>query len=345
MATADDKSDLALIAAEAAVSIATVSRVLNGRTGVSDRTRVRVEAAIRTRGYVRRTRAVESAPLVELVIPFIQNAWTVELVRGVQRAARDNGMSVVLTKTRDYLRPGPEWIDGVIQRDVGAVVLVFADVDDEDKARLRARNVPFAIVNPATPAATDVPTVGSTALAGGFDATRHLIELGHRRIGMITGPDNLITARARAAGYRQALESADIPFDDELVRPGRFFRIDGENQGRHLLTMSDRPTAIFAGSDPQAFGVYRAARALGLRIPDDLSVVGFDDLEPAEVVGPSLTTVRQPLGEMAETAARIALQQRSERSTPLAQPHLELPTTLIVRGSTAAVPSEFRPVR
>jgi LacI family xylobiose transport system transcriptional regulator len=263
----------------------------------------------------------------------------------MQRAARDHGMSVVLTKTHDYLRPAPEWIDEVIQRGVGAIVLVFADLDGDNKARLRSRNVPFAIVNPAAPAAPDVPTVSSSAQRGGLEATQHLIALGHRRIGIITGPNDLLTAQARAAGYRQALELAGIPVDETLVRPGRFFRVDGENQGRQLLTLSDRPTAIFAGSDPQAFGVYRAARALGLRIPTDLSVVGFDDLETAQSVGPSLTTVRQPLAEMAETAARIALQQRNERSKWQPQPHLELDTSLVVRASTAPPPSEFRPVR
>ena len=328
-------SDIARIAAEANVSIATVSRVLNGRAGVAAETRDRVESAIRDRAYVRRTRATDSAPLIELVLPHFQNAWAVELVRGVQRVARERRMSVVLTNTGDRHHPGSTWVESVIQRDVGAIVMVFADLSAADSARLRARNVPFAILSPRAAVPDDVPSVTSAAWSGAFAATQHLITLRHERIGLITGPPDLMTSHAREAGYRAALESAGLAIDPALIRSGRFVRADGELHGRELLRLPDRPTAIFAGSDNHALGVYTAAREAGLRIPRDLSVVGFDDLEIATLIGPPLTTIRQPLADMAEAATRMALQDDASG----ARPHLELPTRLVVRGSTAPPPS------
>jgi LacI family xylobiose transport system transcriptional regulator len=340
-----DKVDIAQIAVEAEVSVATVSRVLNGRTGVSEHVRARVEEAMQELGYVRRVRATESAPLIELVFPYFEDVWAVEIMRGVQRVAREHGMSVILTQSGNRQEPDPDWIDGVMKRGVSCVVLVFADVSEDGRNRLRARNVPFVILNPAVEAPADVPSVGSSAWSGGVLATKHLIDLGHRRIGLITGPDDLLTSRARVSGYRSAMEEAGLPVDESLIRPGSFYGADGEREGRWLLSLPDRPTAIFAGSDPQALGVYEAARALGLRIPRELSVVGFDDLEVAKLAGPPLTTVRQPLAEMAETAARIGLRLRSERSRKHLQPHLELETTLIVRGSTATPRDNARPLQ
>jgi LacI family xylobiose transport system transcriptional regulator len=335
------KADLARIADEAGVSVATVSRVLNGRTGVSDRNRLKVESVIREQGYVRRTRAVESAPLIELVVPYFHNAWAVELVRGIQRIARPNGMSVIISKTGDHHGPERSWIDGVVQRGVGAIVLVLEGLRDEEKRRLRSRNVPFALVNPGRTPGDDVPTVTSSAFLGGRQAARHLVRLGHRRIGAITGPGDMLTSQNRIAGFREELETAGISVDRALIRPGRFDRASGFAQGRKLLTSPDRPTAIFAGGDSQALGVYEAARTLGLRIPDDVSVVGFDDLEFTTLIGPALTTVRQPLADMTEEAARLALSMGEQRPWSRSQPAVELETTLIVRSSTAPPPVPF----
>jgi DNA-binding LacI/PurR family transcriptional regulator len=187
------------------------------------------------------------------------------------------------------------------------------------------------IVDPAGEPAADVPSVGATNWNGGVVATRHLLELGHRRIGMIGGPRGMLCSRARVDGYRAALETAGLPFIPEIVRWGDFHVEAGYMQGRGLLTMRKRPTAIFAGSDLQAFGVYEAARQLGIRVPEDLSVVGFDDLPMTRWVGPPLTTIRQPLSEMAATAARLVLGQSSDR-------RVELATSLVVRQSTQAPP-------
>jgi LacI family transcriptional regulator len=164
-------------------------------------------------------------------------------------------------------------------------------------------------------------------------ATEHLLSLGHRRIAAITGPAEYLCSRARVDGYRSALERAGLPFDPDLVRHGDFQHEGGFGHGSDLLSLADPPTAIFAGSDQQALGVYEAARQHGMVIPRDLSVVGFDDLPVARWVSPPLTTVRQPLAEMGRLAAGM-LGDLIE-GTPLRTQRVELATELIVRESTA----------
>jgi LacI family xylobiose transport system transcriptional regulator len=213
-------------------------------------------------------------------------------------------------------------------------VLVLSGLDESQRALLTSRSIPFVVVDPAGDPGADVPSVGATNWHGGLSATRHLVELGHTRIGAISGPSRIMCSRARVDGYRAALETAGLAVDPELIRQGNFHHDMGYRAGLELLRLSDRPTAIFAGNDLQALGVYEAARELGLRIPEDLSVVGFDDLPLARWVGPPLTTVRQPLTEMAEAAAKLVLELgREER--PSAGTRVELATSLVVRSSTA----------
>jgi LacI family xylobiose transport system transcriptional regulator len=160
-----------------------------------------------------------------------------------------------------------------------------------------------------------------------------LLELGHRRIAIITGPDFALSSRARLDGYRAALELAGVPGDPSLIGRGDFMIEGGLAQARQLLRLPDPPTAIFACNDGQAIGVYHAAHELGLRIPDDLSVVGFDDLPPIHWILPPLTTIRQPLTEMA--AAATTMLMKLAQGQPLPQRRVELGTDLVIRGSTA----------
>jgi len=332
--TRASRATLARIAGEASVSMSTVSKVLNGRPGVAPETRARVEELLQASGYNRRG-AAQPNPLIELVVNDLVSVWVIEILRGVEHIARENGMSVVVTESGDRHSPGPEWIDGVLQRRPAGVVLVFSDLSPQHKLQLRSRNIPFVILDPAGDPAPDVPSVGSANWSGGLLATRHLLGLGHRRIAMISGPDDLMCSRARVSGFRSAMEEAGVEVDDELVVFGDFHREDGIEHGQRLLSRPDRPTAIFAGSDLQAFGVYEAARELGLRVPEDLSVVGYDDLQVAQWVGPPLTTVRQPLTEMAEQATRLALQLRNGQETETLR--VDLATSLVVRDSTTAL--------
>jgi LacI family transcriptional regulator, xylobiose transport system transcriptional regulator len=328
------RATLARVAAEASVSMSTVSKVLNGRTGVSEATRSRVEELLHSHGYNRRGVA-QTAPLIELVFSELDTAWAIEIITGVERVARENGMSVVLTESGDRHSPAPEWIDGVLQRRPSGVILVFSDLSPDHKRQLRTRNIPFVVVDPAGDPAPDVASIGSANWSGGVLATRHLIDMGHREIAMITGPDDMMCSRARLSGYRSALEGAGIPIREELIVTGQFHREDGVVRGDELLSLANPPTAIFAGSDLQALGVYEAARARGLTIPGDLSVVGYDDLQMAEWLGPPLTTVRQPLTEMAEQATRLVL--RMSEADPDERLRIDLATSLVVRSSTRRV--------
>jgi len=193
------------------------------------------------------------------------------------------------------------------------------------------------VVDPANLPEPDLPSVGATNWAGGMAATDHLISLGHRRIGAITGPADYLCSRARVDGYRSALERVGAEFDPALVRNGDFQHEGGFIRGSELLDMPEPPTAIFAGSDQQALGVYEAARQRGLRIPQDLSVVGFDDLPTMRWVSPPLTTVRQPLADMGRVAAEMLCDLVD--GVPLRSQRVELATELVVRESTAPWPA------
>jgi len=322
------------LATEAGVSLSTVSKVLNGRSDVAAATRGRVEALLDQHGYQRRIGLPNRNTLIELVFPELETAWAMEIIRGVENVARQSGLSVVLTESGTRHSPSPEWITGVLRRRPVGVVLVFSDLAEDAKAQLRSRAIPFVIVDPAGDPAPDVPSVGSANWSGGLAATRHLIELGHRRIAAITGPEDMMCSLARLDGYRSAMNSAGLPIDEDLLAFGNFQVDGGRDRAKVLLAMDDRPTAIFAGSDLQALGVLDAARAAGLRVPQDLSVVGYDDLQLAQWSSPALTTVHQPLTRMAEEAARLVIRMSEEELESI--PRMDLATRLVIRESTAA---------
>ncbi len=322
-----------LIAREAGVSVPTVSKVINGRADVAPATRRRVEAAIREHGYLRPARPGRRAPLLEVIFHELESEWALEIVRGVERVAGRHQLAVVLTEMQGRRRPGQGWIEGALARRPMGVIAVFSDVDEAMREQLHSRGIPFAVVDPAGEPLHDTPSIGATNWNGGLAATRHLLGLGHRRIGVIGGPAGVLCSRARVDGFRAAMDEAGVPIDPRLVSHGPFQVDEGIATGRRLLARRDRPTAIITGNDLQALGVYQAAREARLHIPEDLSVVGFDDLPIARWVSPPLTTVRQPLIEMAEAAAELVL--GIARGEEPAQTRVELSTELIVRESTA----------
>jgi LacI family xylobiose transport system transcriptional regulator len=331
-ARAAGRPTLEAIARRAAVSLSTVSKVLNGRPGVSAETRGRVEQLLHDSGYARRGLDPERGGLLELVVADLTSEWSMEIIRGVERVAREAGLVLGLSALDDARRPGADWIAGVLSRKPVAVVLQFSDLTAAHRRQLRTRNIPVVVVDPAGDPPADVPAIGATNWAGGVAATRHLVGLGHSRIAVISGPPDMMCSRARVAGYQSALQEAGLGVDPAIAAAGDFSRASGEREARRLLAREDRPTAIVCGNDLQALGVLDAAFALGLHVPGDVSVVGFDDVAPALWARPPLTTVRQPLQEMAEEAARLALRLRSE---DVENTRLELATSLVVRSSTA----------
>jgi LacI family xylobiose transport system transcriptional regulator len=327
-----DTPTLAEIAREAGVSTPTVSKVLNGRADVAPATRARVEELLQRHGYRRRAVGPPSR-LFDLVFHELESAWAMEVIRGVEIVAREEKLHIVLSESGGALSPAQSWVDGVLARRPAGVVLVLSDLDAVQRTQLASREIPFVVLDPAGDPADGVPAVGTNNWLGGVTATRHLIDLGHRRIGLIGGPSRMLCSRARLDGYRAALETAGLPYESRLVREGDFHFEAGYSAGRDLLALASPPTAVFAGNDLQALGLYEAARELGLRVPADLSVVGFDDLPLARWVGPPLTTIRQPLVAMAETAARLAL--ALGRGEKPATTRVDLATSLVIRHSTA----------
>jgi DNA-binding LacI/PurR family transcriptional regulator len=324
---------IAHIAAEAGVSAPTVSKVINGRADVSQETRERVEAVIRANGYERSRKSVRPAPLLEVIFHELESDWALEIIMGVETVAREHDLAVVLSEMQGRRTPGRSWLEGVLARRPMGIIAVLSDLSEGQRALLRSRGVPLVVVDPTGEPRHDTPSIGATNWSGGLAATRHLLSLGHRRIGVVSGPENVLCSRARLDGYRAAMDEAGVPIDPALIRYGNFHVQEGTTEGRALLQLPDRPTAIFAGNDLQALGVYQAAREARLHIPEDLSVVGFDDLPVASWVGPPLTTVRQPLVQMAVAAARLVL--RLANGEHPSQTRVELATELIVRESTA----------
>ncbi|MBM0276027.1 LacI family DNA-binding transcriptional regulator [Micromonospora tarensis] len=322
---------IATIAELAGVSPPTVSKVLNGRGGVGEQTRQRVEALLRDHGY-RRQRTSGAARCIEVVFHQMLPSIAMEILRGVQEVAGPRDHTVGFSDIRRRVLAGQPWVESLLLRQPTAVITAFALVTAEHGKRFAAAGIPLVAIDP-TGDLSPTPAVGATNWSGALAATRHLLDLGHRRIGVITGPVNDLSARARLDGFRAALDHADVPLDETLERRGVFSFDGGRELGTELLARDAPPTAVVCGNDLQALGVYAVARQRGLRIPEDLSVVGFDDIDQSAWLSPPLTTVRQPFGEIGATAARLALALAD--GGRLTQERYELGTTLVVRSSTA----------
>ncbi|GAA3454792.1 LacI family DNA-binding transcriptional regulator [Dactylosporangium matsuzakiense] len=325
---------VAAIAQLAGVSVPTVSKVLNGRAGIAAETRDRVEALLREHGY-RRADAATTTPNIEVAFFGLESHLAMEILRGVEQTVRERGLAVGFTDLQGPAPAGRRPADRLLARRPTGVIAVNSAFRARHYEQLIASGVPMVVLDPTGEPSHAIPSVGATNWSGGVAATRHLLDLGHRRIAVITGPLEYLCARARLEASRGALETAGHPLDPALLRHGRFTFDDGVDLARELLSAADRPTAVVCGDDLQALGVYEAARRLGLRIPDDLSVVGFDDIEVTRWCGPPMTTVRQPFAEMGATAARMVLQLAM--GEPVEPARVELATELIVRGSTAPI--------
>ena len=324
---------MAEIAARAGVSVPTVSKVLNNRPGVSDATRARVEKISLEAGYERRAKGPLETGLIDIVVPGLDTQWAADLIRGAQAEAATAGIDLVVSTTGGGTFAPSAWVQRVANRGTDGVVLVVSDLTEEARREIADIEAPVVLIDPVGDDTHEFATVSATDWAGGRDATTHLLSLGHRRIAFITGPLQLASHQDRLDGYRAALRRVGIAEDSRLVREGNSLVQGGIDHGRALLDLLDPPTAVISGSDEQAYGVYLAAREHGLSIPDDLSVVGFDDVELCQWVAPQLTSVRQPLIDMAREATRMVIE--SARGRTLAHPRVELATSIVVRESTA----------
>jgi LacI family transcriptional regulator len=335
------RSTIAEIAAQAKVSIPTVSRVLNGRPDVAPDTRARVEQIINESGYIHRSVAKGlkkgSSGIVDLLVPGLDNPYITEIIRGVEVALDRTNLRLAVSFTQDESLGERRWLDKIADRATDGAILVLARGQSSRLDELRRRGIPFVVVDHRGELGPDVPSVGATNWAGGRMAVEYLLSLGHRRIAMIAGPASFRCSLDRIAGYRAALEAAAISIDPELIRPGDFRLQSGFTQTSALLALPDPPTAIFAGNDLQAMGVYKALYLRNIHLPEHMSVIGFDDIPLTTIVSPSLTSVRQPLFEMGRVATTMLL--RLIAGEPLDSSRIELVTTLITRESCASPPT------
>lgn len=323
---------IAQLAQLAGVSTATVSKVVNGRSDVAMATREQVEGLIRERGYRRQRRAAKSSALIEVLFHELRGMYAIEILNGVEEVAREHRLGVVLSEMGGRHIPGQTWVEDVLARRPAGVISVFSGLTTEQSDRLYSRDIPLVLLDPTGDPDHDAPSVGASNWNGGLAAARHLIDLGHRRIAVITGPDHMVASRARLDGFRAGMDLGGVPLDPALERHGDFEIEGGLAHAKALLDMDEPPTAVFAANDGTAIGIYHAAVQAGARIPEDLSVVGFDDMPDARWMTPPLTTIRQPLKEMGAAAARLAVALAAGEALP--RQRVELATELVVRSST-----------
>jgi LacI family transcriptional regulator len=329
------------VAEQAGVSIATVSRVVNGHADVSAATREAVRRVLRESGYPAspRPRAgrAGSGPartgLVGVILPVVHPGYFAVILSGAAEALYEHDMRAVLCPTRHSRHREASLLERLAHGATDGAILVLPEESTTELLELTARGLPLVVVDPLRDMASGVPVVSAAHSAGATLATRHLLDLGHRRIAAITGPPGWLASQERLRGYHAALAGGGVLPDPALVVAADFVVDGGRAAAAALLGLPDPPTAIFACNDSMAIGAMQAARARGLRLPDDLSVVGFDDTSEAASVLPGLTTVRQPLAEMGRIAVSLLLRQIEDRR--IEPMRVELETTLIIRDSTA----------
>jgi LacI family transcriptional regulator len=331
------KATIRDIADAAGVSTATVSRVLNGRPDVSPTTREAVLRVVRERGFSmnRNARALSGGRtgLIGVTLPMVHVEYFSRILWGASEALYEHDMRTVLCPTMHERDRELTLLEQLLQGTTdGALMLLTKESNDQLRALVQ-QGYPFVVLDPRSPVDEGTPVVSAAHWAGAKAATEHLLSLGHRRIGVITGPHGWVASVDRLDGYQAALAGAGVLADPQVIAKGNFTGESGRAAATQLLSLADPPTAIFSFNDEMALGAMKAAAERGLTIPDDLSIVGFDDLEKAQIVAPALTTVRQPLAEMGRMA--VSLLMRLLERQPIEAMRVELATKLVVRGSTA----------
>ena len=326
------------VAKRAGVSVTSVSHVINETRPVSYELRERVLAAMEELGYQpnRLARSLRSGKtqIIGTIVPDSADPFFAEVARGIEDTAFENGYSLILCNSDRNLGKEAFYTNVLVEKRVDGILFLAAGVSTERIVDLQQRGIPVVVVDRELPA-SNVDSVVTDNAGGGWSATRHLIDLGHQRIGHIAGPSDLRLSKYRSTGYCKALEEAGIATDENLVVRGDFDFESGHRAAHQLLANDKRPTAIFACNDIMAIGAICAAVELGLRVPEDLSVVGYDDIPLASYSNPPLTTVAQPIYDMGVTAASMLLERLHDPSGPARQ--LVLDVELQIRRSTAVL--------
>lgn len=328
------------VAEAAGVSLATASKVTNGRPDVAPATRSRVEAAITRLGYVSPTRRRSTdRPTIVFMVDQLDSPYAATVLSGARRAALQLDADLVVEPTHPTgSRSAPVTQTSLNHRllsqgRTGAVVLTTS-LDAQSMAQLSTARVPVVAIDPLDSSHQDITSVGATNWQGGYSAAEHLLQLGHTRLAVLTGPQASLSAAARLDGFLSACARHGLSLTEDVVARAPFARDSGyEVATQWLARGTDRPTAIATGCDLQAAGVLQAARDASLRVPQDLSVISYDDTLLTTLTTPPLTAVHQPLKEMGERAVQTVLLM-ADGGAPTAH-HIEIATTLVVRASTA----------
>ena len=334
----NEKVTIVEVAAQAGVSFGTVSRVINNDIHVKKETRERVLQTMQRLGFVAnrqaRSLAGGKSNSVGVLVPDLGTGYIGEIIRGIDTELSLTGLDLILYTTHRTASKEANYVANLATGMVDGLLLVLPRSPADFVGNLTRRAFPFVLIDHQG-AGCECPAVGATNWQGGYNATEYLIKLGHKRIGFITGSMDLGCAVDRLAGYRSALRTYHIHEAPELVYEGTFFQPDGYAGASALLDLPAPPTAIFASNDVMAMGCMDAVRNRGLRVPDDVSIVGFDDIPQASLIWPALTTIKQPLEKMGRVATQMLLdlldhpEKEAER--------IELPTELIIRNSCMPV--------
>ena len=300
------------VARLAGVSITTVSHVINGTRFVSEDACKRVTDAMQTLNYqpnsLARGLRMGLSKIIGLIVPDNSNLFFAEIARAIEDAGFQHGYSVILCNTDDDPQKEVAYVNVLRAKQVDGVIFISAGGASEGLNRLLEAHVPVVVIDRQIPdAAADILLVDN--LEGGYQATRHLIQSGHRCVACIAGPSDLTPSNQRLVGYQRALEEAGIRYDEQRVVRGDFHAESGNKAALRLLQNSPHPTAIFACNDMMAIGALHAAYTLKIRVPDDLAIVGFDDIELASYVYPPLSSMAQPKQEIGRMAVNLILER------------------------------------
>ncbi|MFJ9665006.1 LacI family DNA-binding transcriptional regulator [Streptomyces sp. NPDC101219] len=347
---AGSRPTLSLVAQTAGTSVPTVSKVLRGGTDVSAETRARVMEAVRAVGYTRRGGAKSESGrdetglthVLDLVVTHFEGSWANLLIAGVGREAAAAGLDVVLT----LAEPDGDWVSRVLRRRALGVIGTLVDPASHQFGTLFAAGVPVVLIDPMSTPPSGVSSIGVANWEGGRMAAEHLLSLGHERLGVVAGHARHLFSRARVDGFRAAADTAAAGPATVSVAHGGWNRTKAATAAHTLLDADPGITGLFACADSMALGIYDALAARGLRIPEDISVVGFDDLPEAQYITPGLTTVRQPSTELGAAAVKLLIEQtRGEDGGARSPARMELATELVVRASTAPARATTAPRR
>ncbi len=329
-------SSLTDVAKRAQVSIATVSRVINHSDKVVEKTRVAVQKAMDELGYqpnrvARRLRQKGGRRhLLGLILPDIQNPFFAEIARGVEDVAYANQFAMILCISDENPTKEAFYLNVMQAESVDGVILPPIAERDAAVLKLAQSGMPIVTVDRTLHGAS-IDTVEVDNFQGAYEAVEHLIKLGHKRIALIAGRANLSTSRDRRRGYEEALAAAKLPVRPEYIRVGDNKQASGRGLADELLSLNPRPTALFVSNNLMAVGALEAIHMKKLKVPQEVALIGFDDLPWAEALDPPLTVVRQPAYEVGRAAAEMLLKRLGDRSLPAAW--LRLRPRLIVRNS------------